>query len=247
MYTGLTDIDYRGNIVPGIAESWEPNKDLTAWVFRLRKGVLFHNGRAVDAEAVKLNILRINNPVIGSDWHRGAVETIESMDVLDKYTVCFNLSMSDVAMPSSVMPYPTNLIAPESFANTAEHPIGTGPSKCVSWTRFNETRLVRFEDYWETEAEGNNLPYLDEINGLISGNTLRFDPNDFYGRNLHSKSEYAQVMSGWQHARYDQLVEEARRTLDPARRKALKDYQPNVVGALTYRDGGFRTAFIEAS
>ena len=49
MYTGLTDLDRRGNIVPGIAESWEPNPELTAWTFRLRKGVLFHNGREVDA------------------------------------------------------------------------------------------------------------------------------------------------------------------------------------------------------
>jgi ABC-type transport system substrate-binding protein len=68
MYTGLTDIDQQGNIVPGIAESWDPNKELTSWVFRLRKGVLFHNGREVDAEAVKLNILRIKDPAIGSEW-----------------------------------------------------------------------------------------------------------------------------------------------------------------------------------
>src|SRR5262245_18544614 len=74
MYTGLTDIDQQVDIVPGIAESWEPNQELTAWVFRLRKGVLFHNGREVDAEAVKLNIERIKDPAIGSDWHRGAVE-----------------------------------------------------------------------------------------------------------------------------------------------------------------------------
>jgi peptide/nickel transport system substrate-binding protein len=59
MYTGLTDLDAQGNIVPGIAEIWEPNKELTSWVFRLRKGVLFHNGREVDAEAVKLNLMRI--------------------------------------------------------------------------------------------------------------------------------------------------------------------------------------------
>ena len=62
MYTGLTDLDQRGNIVPGIAESWEPNQELTAWTFRLRKGVLFHNGREVDAEAVKLNLMRIKDP-----------------------------------------------------------------------------------------------------------------------------------------------------------------------------------------
>ena len=68
LYTGLTDIDQPGNIVPGIAESWEPNKELTSWVFRLRKGVLFHNGREVDAEAVKLNILRIKDPAIGHEF-----------------------------------------------------------------------------------------------------------------------------------------------------------------------------------
>jgi ABC-type transport system substrate-binding protein len=454
MYTGLTDIDDQGNIVPGLAESWEPNQALTAWVFQLRKGVLFHNGREVDAEAVKLNILRIKDPAIGDDWHRGTVETIQSVDVLDKYTVRFNLTMPDVSVPSHVMHYPTNLIAPDSFESASEHPVGTGPFKFVSWTRFTETRLVRFENYWETDAEGNGLPYLDEIigkpkkedpvrltalrtgqvqlidaigyadvehfkkssadkynlwtahfggifvtfnfrrgpfqdkrlrtaaahaidrnaihqsvfygqgdmldqpyprgnswhlesqsvqydpdqakallkearavgtplklvcfanvpynresgqvvqeqwnsvgfkvalepldtvpylttrkqgdfDGLISGNTFRFDPDDFYGRNLHSKSEYAQVMSGWHNERYDQLVAEAKRTLDPARRKALytegwgivnaelphfhlhevvltsaagkalQGYQPNVVGALSYHGGGMRTAYFE--
>src|SRR4051812_14508512 len=53
LYNGLTDVDDQGHIVPSLAESWEPNKELTAWEFRLRQGVLFHNGREVDAEAVK--------------------------------------------------------------------------------------------------------------------------------------------------------------------------------------------------
>src|SRR5262247_2923660 len=165
LYTGLTDIDQQGNIVPGIAESWEPNKELTSWVFRLRQGVLFHNGREVDAEAVKLNIERIKDPAIGSEWHRGAVDTIASVYVVDKYTVRIHTTMPDVTVPSSVMYYPTNLQAPEAFDTAAEHPIGTGPFKFVSWTRWNETRLVRFENYWETDAEGHNLPYLDEIIG----------------------------------------------------------------------------------
>jgi len=455
MYTSLTDIDQQGNIVPGIAESWEPNKELTAWVFRLRKGVLFHNGREVDAEAVKLNILRIKDPTIGSDWHRGAVETIASVDVLDKYTVRLNTSVPYVSVPSNVFHYPTNLQAPDNFDKAAEHPIGTGPFKFVSWNRWNETRVVRFENYWETDAEGHNLPYLGEIigkpkkedvvrltalrtgqvhlidtmgyadverfkkshgdkynlwrshlggifvafnfnqgafqdkrlrtaaahaidrnaihqsvfygqgamldqpyprgnfwhlesrsleydpdraksllkqaravgtplkivcssivafsreigqilqeqwssigfkvtlepldtvpflnarkqrafDGLINGQSYRYDPDDFFGRNLHSKSEYARVLSGWQNARYDQLIEEAKRTLDPARRKELytegwnivnvelpkfylheltmtsaavkelRGYQPSMTGAFYYRGGGFRSAYIEA-
>ena len=63
------------------------------------------------------------------------------------------------------MRYPTRLMAPDAFDTAAEHPIGTGPFKFVSWTRNNETRLVRFENYWETDAEGHSLPYLDEIIG----------------------------------------------------------------------------------
>jgi peptide/nickel transport system substrate-binding protein len=456
IYTGLTDIDQQGNIVPGIAESWEPNKELTSWVFRLRKGVLFHNGREVDAEAVKLNIERIKDPAIGSDWHRGAVENIQAVEVLDKYTVRINTHVPDVSLPANVLHYPTNLQAPDNFDKAADHPIGTGPFKFVSWTRWNETKLVRFENYWETDAEGNSLPYLDEIigkpkkddsvrltalrtgqvhlidnmayadverfkksfgekynswqshlggvfvvfnfrqgpfqdkrlrtaaahaidrnaihnsvfygqgamldqpyphgniwhlessrsleydpdkaksllkaaqavgttikivcnstftfhresaqivqemwnsigfkvslepldtvpflnarkqgefHGLVQGNTFRFDPDSFFERNFHSRSDYAQVLSGWKNERYDQLVEEAKRTLDLARRKELyteawnivndelphfhlheltmtsaavkelRGYQPCVIGAFSHHGGGIRTAYIEA-
>src|SRR5215813_13828276 len=87
MYDGLTDIDQRGNLVPSLAESWEPNQELSAWTFRLRQGVLFHNGREVDAEAVKLNILRIKDPAIGHEFSRGALEGVATVDTLDKYTV----------------------------------------------------------------------------------------------------------------------------------------------------------------
>jgi peptide/nickel transport system substrate-binding protein len=454
MYTGLTDIDQQGNIVPGLAESWEPNKDLTSWLFRLRKGVLFHNGREVDAEAVKLNLLRIKDPAIGSDWHRSAVETVASVEILDRYTLRIKTTRPNVAVPSSLMHYPTNLQAPDAFDTASERPIGTGPFRFVSWTRWNEVRLVRFENYWETDAEGHSLPYLDEIigkpkkedsirlaalrtgqarlidamsnadvarfkqssgdrynlwqwhfggrfavfnfrrgpfqdkrlrtaaahaidrqaihhavfygqgamsdqpyppgnpwhlegirsleydpdrakallkeahavgtevkivcstnviasreiaqvihdlwravgfkvmvepldtvplrnarsrgafDGLIHGHTYRYDPDDFFGRDLHSESEYAQALSGWQNAPYDRLVEEAKRTLEPARRKELyteawnivnielpcfylheevytaaaakelRGYQPGAMGALTYRGGGLRTAYM---
>src|SRR5262250_1234818 len=90
IYDGLTDIDQRGKPVPSLAESWEPNKELSAWTFKLRKGVLFHNGRELDAEAVKLNLLRIQDPAIGMDFIRGGLENVDSVEVLDKYTVRIN-------------------------------------------------------------------------------------------------------------------------------------------------------------
>ncbi|HSF31095.1 MAG TPA: ABC transporter substrate-binding protein, partial [Candidatus Tectomicrobia bacterium] len=163
MYNGLTDIDQQGNLVPSLAESWEPNKELTAWTFRLRQGVLFHNGRELDAEAVKLNLLRIQDPAIGMDFIRGGLENVDSVEVLAKYTVRIHAKVPDAALPISIMRYPIVLMAPDTFETAAERPIGTGPFKFVSWTRWSETRLVRFENYWETDAEGHSLPYLDEI------------------------------------------------------------------------------------
>ncbi len=165
MYTGLTDITYAGKVVPGVAESYEPSQDLKSWVFRLRKGVLFHNGREVDADAIKQNLMRIKDPAIGSGWHRGTIKSVESVDILDKYTVRIHLSVPDASLPANVLHYPTNLQAPDNFEKSSEHPIGTGPFKFVSWNRFDKTELVRFENYWETDAQGNNLPYLDEIIG----------------------------------------------------------------------------------
>jgi peptide/nickel transport system substrate-binding protein len=112
------------------------------------------------------------------------------------------------------------------------------------------------------------------FDGLIQGNTYRYDPDAFYGRNLHSQSGYAKVLSGWQNERYDKLVEEAKRTLDPARRKALyaeawnivtdelphfylheevytsaatkavQGYQPGQLGAVHYYGGGLRSAYM---
>jgi peptide/nickel transport system substrate-binding protein len=109
----------------------------------------------------------------------------------------------------------------------------------------------------------------------IQGNTFRYDPDDFFGRNLHSKSQYAKILSGWQNERYDQLIEEAKRTVDEARRKAMyteawnianvelpffflheltdtsaaaktvQGYQPGSAGALAYHGGGMRATYIE--
>jgi peptide/nickel transport system substrate-binding protein len=56
-------------------------------------------------------------------------------------------------------------MAPDSVEQADLHPIGCGPFKFVKWDRNNLTEMVRFENYFETDAEGNSLPYLDAIIG----------------------------------------------------------------------------------
>ena len=141
---GLLDLNQQSEPVPGVAAAWEASQDLLSYTFELRHGVLFHNGREVDAEAVKWNFERIQDPKIAHPLARSALENLKATEVVDKYTVRCHLHQPSAA---------------------DLHPIGCGPFKFVTWDRNNLTELVRFENYFETDAEGNSLPYLDAIIG----------------------------------------------------------------------------------
>jgi ABC-type transport system substrate-binding protein len=162
---GLLDLNLQSEPVPGIAYEWDVSKDLLTYTFKLRKGVLFHNSQEVDAAAVKWNFERIQNPKTSHPFTRSALGNLKEILVVDKYTMRCRLHQPSAAFPANVVYYPCNLIAPDSEAQVNVHPIGCGPFKFVKWQRNGTTELVRFEHYFETDAEGNNLPYLDGIVG----------------------------------------------------------------------------------
>lgn len=162
---GLMDINLQSEPVPGIAAEWDIAPDLLTYTFKLRQGVLFHNGREVDAEAVKWNFERILDPKIGHPFTRSALGNLKETQVLDKYTLRCVLQEPSAVFLADVVYYPCNLIAPDSAEQANMHPIGCGPFKFVKWERHSITELVRFENYFETDAEGNSLPYLDGIIG----------------------------------------------------------------------------------
>jgi peptide/nickel transport system substrate-binding protein len=162
---GLLDLNTKLEPVPGIATEWEASKDLMTYTFKLRKGALFHNGREIDAAAIKWNFERIKDPAKSHEFTRSALENLKEVIVDDKYTLTCKLEASDAAFPSNVVYYPCNLMAPDSEAQADTHPIGCGPFKFAKWERYNVTLLERFENYFETDAEGNPLPYLEAIEG----------------------------------------------------------------------------------
>jgi peptide/nickel transport system substrate-binding protein len=162
---GLLDLDLKSEPVPGIAAEWDISPDLLTYTFKLRQGVLFHNGREVDAEAVKWNFERIQDAKIGHPFTRSALGNLKEARALDKYTLRCVLQEPSIAFLADVVYYPCNLIAPDSAEQANMHPIGCGPFKFVKWERNNITEVVRFENYFETDAEGNSLPYLDGIIG----------------------------------------------------------------------------------
>ena len=160
---GLMDLGQDMSIQPGIATSYESSADLLKYTFQLRKGVEFHNGRDVDAEAVVWNIMRMKDPKIGHALHRSALKNIESVKADGKHVVHFMLKKPSAVLPANLVYYPINLIAPDSADQADTNPIGCGPFKYKSWKRYAKTELVRFENYYEMGADGNPLPYLDAI------------------------------------------------------------------------------------
>ena len=162
---GLLDLDAKSEPVPGVATAWEATPDLQSYTFQLRKGVLFHNGREVDAEAVKWNFERMQDAKIAHPLTRSALENLQETAVVDKYTVRCHLRAPSAAFPADVVYYPCALMAPDSVDKADLRPIGCGPFKFAKWDRNNITELVRFENYFETDAAGNSLPYLETLIG----------------------------------------------------------------------------------
>lgn len=205
---GLVDLDENMSLAPGVATEWESDKELMKWTFRLRQGAEYHNGRDIDAESVKWNIERIQDPKIGHPFTRSATTNIDRVETDGKHLVHFYMKKPDAIFPSNVVYYPVNLIAPDSADQADQHPIGCGAFKFKSWKRYAKTELVRFENYFETGADGKPLPYLDgvvafpkredtvRLTALRSGevdmieNMSYFDVTDF-------RKDYADQFNTW--------------------------------------------------
>ncbi len=157
IYEGLIYQDGELNIKPLLAESWETNEDGTLWTFNLRQGVKFHNGEEFDSEDAVFSLERARQ----SSQVNFLLASVEYVMALDKYTLALglsypfapilnNLSHSSIAM----LDKGTVETQGEGYASTLDGniPIGTAPFKFDSYAQGVETRLVKNEDYWNSEA-----------------------------------------------------------------------------------------------
>jgi peptide/nickel transport system substrate-binding protein len=157
-----------------LAESVEPGRDAKHWTVRLRRGLLFSNGRAVTADDVIFSLKRIVDP---KNPKRGAAELDElvkgRMEKVDSRTVSLTLSRPNSEFPSALAEY-YNGIVPADY--DPKKPIGTGPFALKSFTPGRQSVMVRNPHYWRS-----GQPYLDQvvivdiaddaarINALVSG------------------------------------------------------------------------------
>ena len=168
IYDPLVSLDEEGNFQPFLAESLTPNDDLTEWTLTLREGVQFHDGTPFDAEALKWNFDTLHfDP---ASRNRADLDRfgVTGMEVVDDLTVVYTLAEPNAAFPDLLRgdigwpasPTAYEELGPEGFGQA---PVGTGPFVFESWTRDDKFTAVRNENYWMSDADGNQLPYLDAI------------------------------------------------------------------------------------
>lgn len=121
----------QGRIVPGIAHHWTSNEDATEWIFHLRKGAVFHNGREATSEDVVFTFARL----AGNTPNRWLMRGVERVEPIGSRAVRFRLSRPNrifdrflCSAASSVLPCDFGGMDEASFFGL---PIGSGPFRLV--------------------------------------------------------------------------------------------------------------------
>lgn len=140
-----------GQVKPDLAESMTTDDGGTTWTLKLRPGVKFSDGTALDADAVKFNWDRHADPAAGSPWR--SLVTSMTYTVVDPTTVQIVLKRKNAFFPTVVARSLSYIGSPTAIkaegATFNQKPVGAGPFILKSWTRDSEMVLDKNPDYWD--------------------------------------------------------------------------------------------------
>ena len=164
-------------IVPGLAESYEMSADGKEITFHLRKGVKFHDGTEMDADAVVFSLARQHDKdhpynqygpwkqwgangwsdKYNEDGSLKSLGIIKDILKVDDDTVKIVLNEPDASILVSFTSYYTGIVSPTAVQkdpeNFKKHPVATGPFQFSKWVKDDYVAVERFDDYWGEPAK----------------------------------------------------------------------------------------------
>lgn len=162
VYNQLIELNDDYTPAPELAESWE-NPDDTTFIFKLRKGVKFHNGREMVAADVKYSFERIISPDTASPW-ASQLASIDQIETPDDYTVKIILKEPYGAIMPTIASTWAAIVPQEEVEKNGDLQkvmVGTGPFMLEEYVQDTRTVLKAFKEYWD------GAPMLDGITYLI--------------------------------------------------------------------------------
>ncbi|SFZ81906.1 peptide/nickel transport system substrate-binding protein [Devosia enhydra] len=158
------DFEAEGGVVPRLAVSWEGSEDGLSATFKLREGVVWHDGQPFTSADVAFSAIEVWKPL--QNLGRIVFANLESVDTPDDLTAVFNFSKpTPFQLLRNALPVVTSVLPRHLYEGTdiAANPanaalVGTGPFKFAEYRPGEYYRLERNAEYW-----GEGQPRLDEI------------------------------------------------------------------------------------
>jgi peptide/nickel transport system substrate-binding protein len=162
-----------GQLVPGLAESWELSEDKQTWTFKLRPNVPFHDGwGTVTAADVKYTwgewIAEGNNHEPAQQMSQAIDDKMDNFEIVDDLTFKLHTTRPVLHLPALLCSCDTGLqVVPKKYHDEkgfdAENsqPIATGPWKFVSGTPGVEVVLEAVKDHWRRAPKFDRLIFKE--------------------------------------------------------------------------------------
>ena len=145
----MTEIDHKFQPIPSLAESWESSPDAKKWIFNLRKGVEFHDGKSLDAE----DVIYTMNHHRGEESKSAAkpyLKPIRNIKADGKHRLIFELSVGVADFPFIMADYHLAVFKAGTKGKEFEKGIGTGGYILEQWEPGVTAITRRNPNYWKT-------------------------------------------------------------------------------------------------
>ncbi len=172
VFNGLLKVDSDLSLIGDIATDWTFEDDGRQIIFELREGVTFHSGNELTAEDVQFTLHKnMREETTHALDHLIPNIEPEGVDVVDQYTVAVNMQevlagglvfFDGASNPASLI-QDMDAIEDRGESDYYLTPSGTGAFELVEHDVDSSITLDRYDDYFEEDEDGNQLPYLDGI------------------------------------------------------------------------------------
>jgi peptide/nickel transport system substrate-binding protein len=146
LFDSLVRKDHNFNLVPSVAERWEI-PDPKTYVFHLRKGIHFHDGRPLTSKDVQWTLDTVRNGSLRTI--KGAsYKLVESVETPDDYTVMVHLSEPFAPLLWNLSEGAFGIVPYGSGKDFNSNPVGSGPFRFVRFDVDSQVVIERNDLYW---------------------------------------------------------------------------------------------------